>query len=448
MSTNNKVLWGEGLFLRPQHFQQLDRYHESRLNEMAKILQPYSWGVQRVEIDQDALKSNMLRLLDIALVFPDGEIVKAPSHDTLPESVDLTETPLTQQEVVFYISLPSLKGFGENFSQNQNDSQSYRYTQANRDTPDLYTQAVSAELTYLKKSLRLVSELEPRDAYDSVAIVRLRRLATGGFELDEQFIPPSLTIASTPELPLQLRRLLDALQAKVNALYGHHREPSKNIIEFRSGDVSSFWLLHTASSSFATLSHYLHHPDLHPERLFEQLLGLAGALLTYAKESTLADLPKYEHDNMGECFHQLFSLIRELLDTVISAKYFSIALSEVKPSYHQGTLDSGKITQDTTLYIAVSANIPATELVELVPVQFKVGAPDDVDKLVLSAMPGVKLVHAPQVPAAIPVRPNTLYFALEKNDKLYNRMMKSQTASIYVPTGINDLKLNLMAVSS
>jgi type VI secretion system protein ImpJ len=63
-------------------------------------------------------------------------------------------------------------------------------------------------------------------------------------------------------------------------------------------------------------------------------------------------------------------------------------------------------------------------------------------------MPGVKLVHAPQVPAAIPVRPNTLYFALEKNDKLYNRMMKSQTASIYVPTGINDLKLNLMAVSS
>ena len=25
---SSKILWGEGLFLRPQHFQQQDRYHE------------------------------------------------------------------------------------------------------------------------------------------------------------------------------------------------------------------------------------------------------------------------------------------------------------------------------------------------------------------------------------------------------------------------------------
>ena len=47
------------------------------------------------------------------------------------------------------------------------------------------------------------------------------------------------------------------------------------------------------------------------------------------------------------------------------------------------------------------------ELVEVVPLRFKVGAPDDVEKLVLSAMPGVRLAHAPQVPAAVPVRPDT-----------------------------------------
>ncbi len=27
-----KILWGEGLFLRPQHFQLQDAYHEQRLN--------------------------------------------------------------------------------------------------------------------------------------------------------------------------------------------------------------------------------------------------------------------------------------------------------------------------------------------------------------------------------------------------------------------------------
>ena len=38
MSMPAKLLWGEGLFLRPQHFQQQDRYHEARLNQTACAL--------------------------------------------------------------------------------------------------------------------------------------------------------------------------------------------------------------------------------------------------------------------------------------------------------------------------------------------------------------------------------------------------------------------------
>jgi predicted component of type VI protein secretion system len=38
------------------------------------------------------------------------------------------------------------------------------------------------------------------------------------------------------------------------------REPSRNVIEFRSGDVSSFWLLHTVSTSAAALMHYVRNP--------------------------------------------------------------------------------------------------------------------------------------------------------------------------------------------
>jgi len=442
-------LWGEGLFLRPQHFQQQDRYHENRLNDMVKMLQPYAWGVFTLQCDQDALANSSLRLLELNAVFPDGEIIKAPDQDELPAPLDLNEIPLNQQSIVFYAAMPSFKHYGDNFSSNEskNDNNA-RYLQQDIDTPDLYTQAVPAELTYLKKSIRIVSELEPRDNLSCIPLVRLVRLATGGFEMDKSYIPPSLTVNSSALLTLQLKRLMDALQAKVNALHGHHREPSKHVIEFRSGDVSSFWLLHTASSAFASLSHYLHHPNLHPERLYEQLLGLAGSLLTYSKSSSLVDLPAYQHDNLGECFGDLHLMIRDLLDTVISAKYFAIALSEPKKSYYHGMLDSGKVNESATLYISVKASIPALELSEIVPLQFKVGAPDDVDKLVLSAMPGVKVVHAPQVPAAIPVRPDTLYFSLDNKGQLYERMLQAQSISIYVPSGLNDLTVELMAVSS
>ncbi|NMM37722.1 MAG: type VI secretion system baseplate subunit TssK, partial [Glaciimonas sp.] len=402
MNHTNKVLWGEGLFLRPQHFQRQDRYHESRLHQTANALHPYAWGVNKIQIDQDALANNSLRLLDMSVIFQDGEIYKAPGDDDLPDAVNLTDIPQSQQTITYYAALPSLKGFGGNFSSSANANKSTRYAQANRETPDLFTEAAKAEMTYLKKAVRLVSELDPRDSFVCFPLVRLRRASTSGFELDPNFIPPSLSISSAPILFLKLRRLMDALQAKVNALYGHHREPSKNVVEFRSGDISSFWLLHTTSSAYANLTHYLNNPLLHPERLYEQLLALTGALMTFSKTYTLSDLPGYQHQDPGPCFAKLDIIIRELLDTVISSRYFAIALSELKPSYHHGMLDSGKIDDKTAFYLAVSADMPAIELIDIVPLRFKTGAPEDVDKFVLAAMPGVKLVHSPQVPAALP----------------------------------------------
>ena len=447
MNHTNKVLWGEGLFLRPQHFQRQDSYHESRLHQTAHALHPYAWGVRNVQVDRDALSNNSLRLLDLSVIFQDGEIYKAPDEDDLPDPVDLTELPQAQQSVTFYAALPALKSFGGNFAPTASVNRSTRYTQANLDTPDLFTEAAKAEMTYLKKSVRLVSEFEPRDAFVCVPLVRLRRTSTSGFELDPQFIAPSVSISSAPMLLLRLRRLMDALQAKVNALYGHHREPSKNVVEFRSGDISSFWLLHTASTAYASLTHYLHNPQLHPERLYEQLLALTGALMTFSKTYSLSDLPAYLHQDPGPCFAKLDTIIRELLDTVISSRYFAIALNEVKPSYHLGMLDSGKIDEKTAFYVAVSGDMPAIELVDVVPLRFKIGAPEDVEKFVLAAMPGVKLVHSPQVPAAVPVRPDTYYFSLESKGAMYERMLQAQSISIYVPSGFRDLKLELLAVT-
>ncbi|MCC7601109.1 type VI secretion system baseplate subunit TssK [Janthinobacterium sp. FW305-129] len=448
MSITSKLLWGEGLFLRPQHFQQQDQYHEHRLHESIKALHPYAWGVNHVQIDRDALSNNTLRLLELSLVFQDGEIYNAPGADELPEAVDLGKLLQSQQTVTFYAALPAFKHFGGNFAASDQPNSAARYGQANLETPDLYTHAAQAELAYLQKSLRLVAESEPRDSYVNFPLLRLRRLSTGGFEPDPSFVPPSLSIRGAPLLFLQLRRLIDALQAKVNALYGHHREPSKNVIEFRSGDMSSFWLLHTASSAFASLSHYFHHPALHPERLYEALLALAGALMTFSKTHALADLPAYQHADPGPSFARLHAIIRELLDTVISSKYFAIALSEVKPSYHHGKLDSGKIDDKTAFYLGVSADMPGVELVDVVPLRFKIGAPDDVEKFVLSALPGVRLQHTPQVPAAVPVRPDTYYFTVEAKGQMYERMLQAQSISIYVPSGMRDLKLELVAITS
>lgn len=443
MSRMSKIFWGEGLFLRPQHFQRQDAYHEGQVREMSSALHPYAWGLRQARFDVQSLASGTLRALQLSAIFPDGESYAAPGDDELPEAVSLADLPAGVQSTTIHLALPLLKEHGGNCAES---AAAARYTQHNQVTLDLYTDAAEAELAYLRKSVRLLTDDEPRDPYVTVPVARVRRTPTGGFELDEAFLAPSISVSASAQLHAQLRRLLDSLQAKTDALYGLHREPSQHIIEFRSGDIASFWLLHTVNSSFAALSHLFRHPGLHPERLHQELSRLAGSLLTFSKIYGLGDLPTYSHADPEAGFERLFEMIRELLDTVISARYFQIALTEVKPSFHLGRLDSQRIDEKSVFYLGVAADIPGPELIQTVPVRFKVGAPDDVEKCVLSALPGVKLTHAGQVPAAIPVRPGSYYFAVEPRGPLYERMIKSQSLMIYVPAGVRDLKLELIAL--
>jgi type VI secretion system protein ImpJ len=444
----SKVLWGEGLFLRPQHFQRQDAYHEWRLAEVSRMLHPYAWGIRRVSVDVESLKSGVLRLNELSLVFPDGEHFNAPGEDDAPAALSLAAWPEQSTEVVFHAAIAPLRAHGGNSAMDeQADDGSLHYRRHAQQAADQYTQAAEAEVSHLRRSVRLIADYEPRDHLVTTPICRVRRNAAGAFELDTRFISPAVTIQAVPALLTMLRRVLDLLQAKVDALYGFHREPSKHVVEFRSGDVASFWLLHTASAACASLLHFRHHPQLHPERMYQRMLELAGALMTFAKSHTLADLPAYDHAAPGPAFVKLETMIRDLMETVISTRYFAIALTQAKPSFHVGRLQSETITASTAFYLSATAAMPATELVEVLPMRLKVGAPDDVDKLVLSAMSGVKLSHAAQVPAAIPVRPGAFYFALDARGALYDRMLQAQTITIYAPQGIPELKLELFALN-
>jgi len=442
-----KLLWGEGLFLRPQHFQRQDLYHEGRLAAMSRALHPYAWGVMRLQLDRDALATGTLRVEEIRAVFPDGDIYSAPDADELPPAVHLDDIDFASDTLVFSLALPLLREFASNFAASETDTaNAMRYRQSEQAAPDLFTSAVDAEVSMLRKTARLLAPYEPADRFVVMPLLRVRKTSTAGYELDQSFLFPSLSIEAQPPLYAMLRRLLDVLQAKCAALYGYHREPSKHVIEFRSGDIASFWLLHTASSAFAELSHLFQHPALHPERLYQSMLALAGALLTFSREYGLDDLPVYDHVDPGPPFQKLDTMIRELIDTVISARYVLIALSETKPSFHLGRIESEKLA-DAAFYLGVAADMPPAELVETVPLRLKLGAPDDVDKVVLSAMPGVRLQAAPQVPAAVPVRPGTYYFSIDPHGPLYERMLQSQSIMIYVPEGFKDLKLELFGVT-
>ena len=134
-----------------------------------------------------------------------------------------------------------------------------------------------------------------------------------------------------------------------------------------------------------------------------------------------------------------------MLDTIISSRYISIALKEIRPSYWVGSLETDKITKESRLYIAVSSSMMQThELIQIVPLRFKVGNTVDVEQRVVAALPVIPLQHLMQVPTAIPIRSGVSYFEIEPNNELYQRMLDAQSICIYVPAGFQDISIELI----
>ena len=72
MSWYSKVFWSEGLFLRPHHLQQSDRYVEHLLEKRVRHVTPYPWGFSRFEIDSDLSQQSKFALRQAAGVMQDG----------------------------------------------------------------------------------------------------------------------------------------------------------------------------------------------------------------------------------------------------------------------------------------------------------------------------------------------------------------------------------------
>src|SRR4051794_34211387 len=109
MSANNRVIWSEGLFLQPQHFQQQDRYFERYLETRCQALVPHSWGFTEIELERDLLSIGKFALRRAAGVFPDGTPFRMPEDDPLPPPLDIDNSCRDQ---LLYLALP-LRRAGE-----------------------------------------------------------------------------------------------------------------------------------------------------------------------------------------------------------------------------------------------------------------------------------------------------------------------------------------------
>jgi type VI secretion system protein ImpJ len=438
-----KPLWQEGQVLTPQHFQQQDQWLHFSHRQFAQVAVAEPWGVLDVQIDEEALLSGRLKLTRLKLRLTDGTPIDTSIADVLPGARDI---PADRQSVVVLAALSLLNADGDNCR--HDDAPLVRPRRHFREfvqVPDLNGTG-TAEVAIQRHAVRLLFDFEEQADDVVCPIAQVLRNARGEFEVDTHYVPPCLALSAHPRHQERIGRLSDILLAKASALAARRSERIDQIAEFGIADVSLFWLLHCIHTHWPDLAFLSTHPAQPPERLYGLLSRLTGALMTFSTGTNLSAIPAYEHANQDEIFATLETLIRELLDAIIPSRVIPIGLTRSTSTVWTGRFSDERLVEGADYYLSVKSTLPALQLVELIPKLCKIGSPDDIQHLINSALTGIPLNVAHRVPAAIPVRLDNHYFALDPSAPALARMRKAHACHIYLPGSVPDAELELFAV--
>ncbi|EPN26498.1 type VI secretion protein [Pseudomonas syringae pv. actinidiae ICMP 19096] len=284
--------------------------------------------------------------------------------------------------------------------------------------------------------------------YLTCPVARLVRDEQGAWHPDPDYVPPLLSFAAHPGLLTQLDNLLTQLSAKRQRLMGMRRESNQRMADFAVADVSLFWLLNALNTYQPVLADLKAHPARHPEQVYLELVKLAGSLLTFSLEHDIDRIPAYRHEQLETVFPPLMRTISILLEASLPSRVIALVLEEVGANRWQVTLNDARLREreGADFYLSVRCRMPAAQLQSQFPRLCKVGTPDDVDHLVNAALDGVPLQALSHVPAAIPLRLENQYFALDLSHPKGQSMLAAGTCAFYVPSTLLDLKLELFAV--
>ncbi|MCA8002599.1 type VI secretion system baseplate subunit TssK [Burkholderia metallica] len=441
-----RPLWAKGIFMTPQHFQQQALWNHATDERIARITSPDPWGVCRIAFDTQALTIDRLQVSVLDLRLPDGTLVDSESADRLPPARDLNDVPAQADSVVVLIGLPLLDPQGGNcIDIDERPARPRRFRREYLQVADVNGDNVE-EISVERHALALLFDFEVSSDYVTCPIGRISRNAQGRFEMDAAFVPPCLFLSASSHLVGRMTRLSEILLAKSASLAVRRRERSDQIADYAVADVSLFWLLHSVNSCWPELARLCQAPDQHPERLYGTLARLAGSLLTFSTAETLQSIPAYDHLDPDPVFAELESLIRTLLDTVVPSRVVPIALEKLRGTSWLGKINDDRLVEGAEYYLSVQSGLPAHALLEQLPRLCKAGSPDDVEQIVNSALPGIPLRAMSRVPAAIPVRIENQYFALDGAHAAFKRMMDARACQFYIPASVPDVSLELYVV--
>ena len=102
----SKVVWSEGMYLAPQHFQAQSRSFEELIQFSTTSLWFEPYGFVDYQLDEAALENGVLALRFARGIFPDGLPFHMPAADPAPPERNISELfPPTRESVIVSLAI-------------------------------------------------------------------------------------------------------------------------------------------------------------------------------------------------------------------------------------------------------------------------------------------------------------------------------------------------------
>ncbi len=448
MSWYSKVVWSEGMFLRPQHFQQQDRYLEALVRQSCGPLRPYGWGVTELALDREALALGKVAITLARGLLPDGTPFNIPDHDAPPPPLDIDGSV---RDARIMLALPLRRvGMADIERTDQSDTAA-RYRAIAREVRDnnIDTANNSAFVETGQPRLRLLLDTKDFSEHTCIGIARVaEKRPDQKVVLDPHYIPPCLDCRQVELLNGFANELLGLLRQRGNALAD--RIVGGGTARAAALDLAQFMRLQAVNRFEPLFAHLATMQRLHPEAFYQIALQLAGEMATFTDKVKRRPppFPAYDHDDLHKTFAPLMQELRRSLSLEEVDAAIQIPLEERQYGIRVGIITDREkpLLNKANFILAVRADIETDQLRSRFPPQLKIGPVELIAKLINHHLPGIGVSALPVAPREIPYRADFVYFRLDRSSEFWKQLLNSGGFAFFVGGEFPGLEMVFWAI--
>ncbi len=442
MSLDNKVIWSEGMFLNPHHFQQQERYVERYIDGKCTAYGAYGWGIHHIEVDQELLKLGKISLINAKGVFPDGTPFSFPDQNDLPPVFEVPEN--THDEIV-YLAIP-VKRPGAIDVLPENETQGLaRYYSSKQSVRDISVEGGdNTEIDIGKLRMRLLLASDDMSGYTGIGVLRISEAREDkNILLDEEYIPTCFDCHASVKLSGFLSELAGMLHHRGESIAGRLADTQRG----GTAEIADYMLLQLVNRLEPLTLHLSQMQGLHPVELYSEVVQMVGELSTFVTNNKRPPVfPPFMHDNLQTTFVPIINSLRQCLTMVYEQTAAALTLVEKKFGIRVAQISDRTLIDSAMFVLAVRADIPENKIQTLFPAQVKVGPVDRIRQLVNAAMPGIPLKVLPVAPRQIPYHAGYTYFEFERNNNYWKELRHSGGIALHIGGDFPGLELELWTI--